>query len=56
MPEKRMKTALGYLGHYYNRKGYPSIILLNEMLGSDLAQIQDEDWAQQNYYITDITS
>lgn len=55
LPDERMKAALEYLKASDLREGKPTIIMLNEMLATDLYLIQNEDWVQQHYYLTDLT-
>lgn len=53
---KRMEGALNYLQQLIGSMPpeTPSIILLQEMTGMDLLAIQDADWVQKHFHITDI--
>ncbi|GAD96135.1 endonuclease/exonuclease/phosphatase family protein [Paecilomyces variotii No. 5] len=60
--EQRMASALKYLGGLYHdlqekatsSHNPPLVMFFQEMLGSDLRQIQETDWIRQNFYVTDL--
>jgi tyrosyl-DNA phosphodiesterase 2 len=59
--EARMAGALEYLESLCKQQQTssetpPLVILLQEMLESDLAQIQQADWIRRNFYVTDLTT
>ncbi len=55
--DARMSAALQHLRSLVARKpDHPSVILLNEMTGSDLTLIKQADWVREGYNITDATT
>ncbi|KAK3321442.1 Endonuclease/exonuclease/phosphatase [Cercophora scortea] len=54
LADERMKVALSHLRSLVDQSvTHPSIIMLNEMVDSDLDLIQSEDWIRRDYRITD---
>ncbi|KAL1884514.1 hypothetical protein Plec18167_002104 [Paecilomyces lecythidis] len=61
--EERMFSALKYLEVLYrdlqekstSSHNPPLVIFFQEMLNSDLEQIQETDWIRQNFYVTDLS-
>lgn len=53
-PKERMSSALEYLRRLVEGNA-SAVIMLNEMLTSDLALIQKQAWIQSNYDMTDIS-
>jgi tyrosyl-DNA phosphodiesterase 2 len=56
---ERMAAALEYLSHQHSTQHddeTPSIIFLQEMVGSDLQLIQESGWVQEKFFITDTSS
>lgn len=53
--DERMKKALSFLQQYASQVPRPSIIMLNEMLVSDLQLIQAQTWVRDQYHLTDIS-
>ncbi|GFF33294.1 5'-tyrosyl-DNA phosphodiesterase [Aspergillus udagawae] len=56
---ERMAAALEYLSHQHRTQHddeTPSIIFLQEMVGSDLQLIQESGWVQEKFFITDTSS
>lgn len=59
-----MRAALDHLRQHvygnvasqYEPDADPKIIMLNEMTGSDLQILQSQDWIQQDFHLTDISS
>ncbi|KAK3943524.1 5'-tyrosyl-DNA phosphodiesterase [Diplogelasinospora grovesii] len=56
LTDERMRSALNYLHTLVKDATRPTVIMFNEMLESDLEIIQAQDWVQQDYHITDISS
>lgn len=50
---ERMTRALTYLKDYVSKLPGSPLIMLNEMLVSDLQIIQRQQWIQKGYYVTD---
>ncbi|KAJ9203630.1 hypothetical protein DTO164E3_201 [Paecilomyces variotii] len=58
--KQRMASALEYLKNLYHDiqqkpTSSPLIIFFQEMLDSDLQQIQETDWIRENFYVTDLS-
>ncbi|KAJ9301965.1 hypothetical protein DTO271G3_831 [Paecilomyces variotii] len=60
--KERMASALEYLSKLYHEiqqkpssSSSPVIIFFQEMLDSDLQQIQETDWIRENFYLTDLS-
>ncbi|EXJ88333.1 hypothetical protein A1O1_05263 [Capronia coronata CBS 617.96] len=53
-PDERMRAALKHLDTQVNSHSSPSIIMLQEMLQSDLDLIQAQPWVRDEYRMTDI--
>lgn len=53
-PDERMCAALKHLESQIASNSSPTIIMLQEMLESDLALIQAQPWVRDNYLMTDI--
>ncbi|KAL4949547.1 Endonuclease/exonuclease/phosphatase [Aspergillus filifer] len=57
--EERMTAALKYLSelqtNHDTNDGSPTVIMLQEMVPSDLQLIQQASWVREKFYITDIT-
>ena len=51
---ERMQVALDHIHSLISSSQEPSIVLLNEMLVSDLQLMQSQPWIQQGYSMTDI--
>ncbi|KAH0831477.1 endonuclease/exonuclease/phosphatase family protein [Fonsecaea pedrosoi] len=52
--DERMQAALKHLQSHVEDAPLPSIIMLQEMLETDLALLQTQPWIRANYNITDI--
>lgn len=52
---ERMEKALSFLEQYISQRSRPSIIMLNEMLVSDLQLIQAQSWVRDKYHLTDLS-
>lgn len=52
---ERMEKALSFLQQYLSHISKPSIIMLNEMLVSDLELIQAQSWVRNEYNLTDVS-
>ncbi|KIX01754.1 uncharacterized protein Z518_09481 [Rhinocladiella mackenziei CBS 650.93] len=52
--EERMIAALKHLESHVNASSVPAIIMLQEMLESDLTLIKGQPWVRTNYNLTDI--
>jgi len=52
---ERMEKALSFLEQYISQISSPSIIMLNEMLVSDLRLIQGQSWVREKYHLTDVS-
>lgn len=50
---ERMTRALTYLEDYVSKLPGSPLIMLNEMLGSDLQIIQRQPWIRKGFYVTD---
>ncbi|KAL6248972.1 hypothetical protein RBB50_004035 [Rhinocladiella similis] len=55
-PDERMTAALNHLHSLTTQTPNPTIILLQEMLESDLALIQAQPWIRSGYNITDVAN
>ncbi|KAG9773378.1 hypothetical protein KCU88_g5799, partial [Aureobasidium melanogenum] len=55
-PDERTRAALKELESQVKSGSSPSVVMLQEMLESDLALIQTQQWVRDNYYLTDIDS
>ncbi|EXJ78343.1 hypothetical protein A1O3_09504 [Capronia epimyces CBS 606.96] len=55
-PDERMRAALRHLESQVQSASSPTIIMLQEMLQSDLTLIQAQPWVRDNYCMTDIDS
>jgi len=53
---ERMEKALSFLQQYSSKITEPSVIMLNEMLVSDLQLIQAQSWVRDHYRITDVSA
>ena len=51
---ERMLSALNHIQSHVNATSLPTIIMLQEMLETDLALVQTQDWVRKNYTMTDI--
>lgn len=51
---ERMVVALAFLKTYIDKISKPTIVMLNEMLVSDLVIIQAQPWVRSEYVVTDI--
>lgn len=64
LPDERMRAAVDHLRqHVYGNVSSESepdadhkVIMLNEMTHSDLQILQSQDWIQQDFQLTDISS
>lgn len=52
---ERMEKALSFLEQYLSQLSRPSMIMLNEMLVSDLELIQGQSWVRKGYHLTDLS-
>jgi len=52
--DERMLPALKHLQSHVNATRLPTIIMLQEMLETDLALLQAQPWIRRNYYMTDM--
>lgn len=52
--DERMRAALKHVESHVTGTPAPAIVMLQEMLESDLALIQAQPWIQANYNLTDI--
>ena len=52
---ERMEKALSFLHRYSSKITEPSIIMLSEMLVSDLQLIQAQSWVRDHYCMTDVS-
>ncbi|EXJ57130.1 hypothetical protein A1O7_07474 [Cladophialophora yegresii CBS 114405] len=52
--DERMLPALKHLRSHVSGTPLPTIIMLQEMLETDLALVQAQSWVRENYYLTDI--
>lgn len=52
--DERMAAALKHLESHVNATSLPAIIMLQEMLETDLTLIQAQPWIRQNYNLTDL--
>ena len=52
---ERMEKALAFLEQYIGQISRPSVIMLNEMLVSDLEVIQAQGWVRDGYSLTDVS-
>lgn len=52
--DERMLAALKHLQSHVNGTALPTIIMLQEMLETDLALLQAQPWIRNNYSMTDI--
>lgn len=55
LTQERMIAALRYLQRLIDESGGFPVVMLNEMLESDLELIQNEDWVRRSYYLTDVS-
>ncbi|KAK4935056.1 hypothetical protein LTR10_023820 [Elasticomyces elasticus] len=53
---ERMTAALKHLESHVNSNPHPTIVMLQEMLETDLALIQEQPWVRQRYSLTDINT
>lgn len=51
-----MICALSFLQQYIEQIPNTVIVMLNEMLVSDLVLIQDQSWVRDKFFVTDIDS
>ncbi|KAK4698106.1 tyrosyl-DNA phosphodiesterase 2, partial [Lecanoromycetidae sp. Uapishka_2] len=54
--EQRMRAALQYLCSLVATFEVPTVIFLQEMVSSDLAEIRSTPWIQTSYYVTDLST
>jgi len=54
--DERMTTALAHIKSIVSKTSLPSVVLLQEMLDSDLALIQSQPWIRSTYHLTDLTN
>ncbi|KAI1618504.1 Endonuclease/exonuclease/phosphatase [Exophiala viscosa] len=54
--DERMLAALKHLESHVQANSTPTIVMLQEMLETDLALIQEQPWIREKYSLTDITS
>ncbi|KAL2021158.1 hypothetical protein VTK56DRAFT_7464 [Thermocarpiscus australiensis] len=55
LAEARMAAALKHLQSLVSQRAIPSVIMLNEMVESDLKLIREADWVRQDYNMTDVS-
>lgn len=55
LADARMSAALKHLESLVAGRTTPSVIMLNEMMDSDLKLIQSADWVRKDYNLTDIS-
>jgi len=53
---ERMAVALSFLERYVAGLSRPCVVMLNEMLVSDLELIQKQDWVRARYNLTDVSN
>ncbi|ETI25836.1 hypothetical protein G647_02613 [Cladophialophora carrionii CBS 160.54] len=51
---ERLLPALKHVQSHVSSTPLPTIIMLQEMLETDLALVQAQSWVRENYYLTDI--
>jgi len=52
--DERMLPALKYVESHVNGTSLPTVIMLQEMLETDLALVQAQPWVRGNYHVTDV--
>ncbi|EXJ74197.1 uncharacterized protein A1O5_02491 [Cladophialophora psammophila CBS 110553] len=52
--DERMRAALKHLRSHVEGTSLPSVVMLQEMLETDLALLQAEPWIRSNYHLTDL--
>ncbi|KIW20176.1 hypothetical protein PV08_00751 [Exophiala spinifera] len=55
-PDERMAAALNHLQSLTTQTSNPTVILLQEMLESDLSLIQAQAWVRSGYHMTDVAN